>query len=253
MLDLANKTVLVTGGGRGIGRAIALAFAEHGAQVAVLGRNWDNIARVRDECEALGARALAQGCDVADVVEVGAAFAAVRAELGPIDILINNAGITASVKFSETDDTTWERIMRVNATGPFYCCRAAVPDMLARGGGRIISIASIAALNGIPYSSAYSASKHALLGLMRSLALELARNNITANAICPGWVETDMVEDAVQHIVAKTGRTPEQARASLLAMSSQQRMISAEEVAAAALRLAGPEGAAITGEAIVLP
>jgi NAD(P)-dependent dehydrogenase (short-subunit alcohol dehydrogenase family) len=156
------------------------------------------------------------------------------------------------VKFAETDDATWDRIMRVNATGAFYCCRAAVPDMIARGWGRIINIASYAALSGLPYSSAYSASKHALLGLTRSLALELARHNITANAICPGWVETDMVHEAVANIVAKTGRSDAEARASVLALAGQPRMLAPEEVANVALRLAGPDGAGTSGQAITI-
>jgi 3-hydroxybutyrate dehydrogenase len=142
--------------------------------------------------------------------------------------------------------------MRVNASGPFFCCRAAVPDMIARGGGRIINIASYAALSGIPYSSAYSASKHALLGLTRSLALELARYNITANAICPGWVETDMVHNAVANIIAKTGRSEEAARASILELAGQPRMIAPEQVAAVALRLAEPAGASTNGQAITI-
>jgi NAD(P)-dependent dehydrogenase (short-subunit alcohol dehydrogenase family) len=251
-VSLDNKIAVITGGGRGIGRAIALTLAGAGASVVVMGRNQANLERVREEAAALGQRAVLRVCDVADAAAVREAFTWVRETIGPADILVNNAGITASVKFAETDDATWERIMRVNVTGPFFCCRAVVPDMTARGCGRIINIASIAALHGIPYSSAYSASKHALLGLTRSLALELARNKITTNAICPGWVETDMLENAVQNIVAITGRTPDEARASILAMSGQQRMITAEEVAAVALRLAGPEGAGITGEAIVV-
>jgi NAD(P)-dependent dehydrogenase (short-subunit alcohol dehydrogenase family) len=248
---LDGKVALVTGGGRGIGRAIALALAGSGAAVAVTGRDTSKLDAVRAEIAAGGAKALAVGCDVADSRMVTAAFEQVRATLGPIDILVNNAGITASVKFTETDDATWEKIMRVNVTGPFYCCRAAVPDMIERGWGRIVNIASYAALTGIPYSSAYSASKHALLGLTRSLALELARYNITANALCPGWVATDMVQEAIANIMAKTGRTADEARASILALSGQRRMIEPEEVASAALRLAeagtaGPNGQAIT-------
>ncbi|MBC8161140.1 MAG: SDR family oxidoreductase [Roseiflexaceae bacterium] len=251
MISLSGIAV-ITGGGRGIGRAIALSFAQAGADVAVLGRTAAPLEQVREECLALGVRALAIPCDVADTAAVRAAFAAIRGELGPVDILVNNAGITASVKFAETDDATWERVMRVNVTGPFVCCREVVPTMIERGGGRIINIASIAALNGIPYSSAYSASKHALLGLTRSLALELARNGITANAICPGWVETDMLADTLQNIVAKTGRSAEDALASVLAISGQPRVITPDEVAAVALRLAGPDGAQTNGEAIVL-
>jgi NAD(P)-dependent dehydrogenase (short-subunit alcohol dehydrogenase family) len=140
----------------------------------------------------------------------------------------------------------------VNATGPFFCCREALPDMIERGWGRIINVASTAALSGIPYSAAYSASKHALLGLTRSLALELARQNITANALCPGWVETDMLRDAVANIVEKTGRTPEDARQRVLALGGQRRVITPEEVAAKALWLAGPDGANTNGQAIAI-
>src|SRR5262245_15381658 len=252
MSILTGKVALVTGAGRGIGRAVALALAEAGAAVAILGRDMARLGGVRAEIAEQGGTALALSCDVTDSAAVNQAFAAIHGQLGPIEILVNNAGITASVKFTEIDDATWDRIMRVNATGPFYCCRAAVPNMLARRSGRIINIASYATLNGIPYSAAYSASKHALLGLTRSLALEVVRSNITANAICPGWVETEMLHEALANIMAKTGRTEQAARASLLEMAGQSRMIMPEEVAAVALRLAGPDGAGTNGQAITL-
>jgi NAD(P)-dependent dehydrogenase (short-subunit alcohol dehydrogenase family) len=252
MAELDGKVALVTGGGRGIGRAVALTLAESGAAVAVAGRNAANLEHVVAEIAARGGRALALPCDVGDGTAVEAAVARARAALGPILILVNNAGITASVKFTETDDATWERIMRVNATGPFFCCRAVVPEMIAQGWGRIVNVASTAALTGIPYSAAYSASKHALLGLTRSLALELARHNITANALCPGWVETDMLHAAVASIVAKTGRTPAEARTSILELSGQRRVTTPEEVAAAALRLLGPEGAQVNGQVVTI-
>lgn len=252
MSELTGRVAIVTGGGRGIGRAVALALAHAGATVAVLGRNRLNLDQVRDEVVAAGGAAWAEACDVADVDEVHTAFARIRDRLGPAAILVNNAGVTASVKFAETDNATWERIMRVNATGPFFCCREVVPDMIAAGDGRIINIASVGALNGIPYSAAYSASKHALLGLTRSLALELAHSNITVNAVCPGWVETDMLHDAIHTITAKTGRTDDEVRAGMLSMSDQQRMITPDEVASVVLRLAGPGGTNTTGEAIVV-
>jgi len=252
MGSLDGKVALVTGGGRGIGRAIALALAGAGAAVAITGRNIDRLTAVRAEIADGGGRALALECDVADSGAVDAAFAQARAALGPIDILVNNAGITASAKIADTDDATWERIMRVNASGPFFCCRAAVPSMIVRGGGRIINIASYAALGGLAYAAAYSASKHALLGLTRSLALELARYGITANAICPGWVETDMVQNAISTIVAASGRSAAAARASILSSAGQPRMLAPEEVAAVALRLAGPEGAGTSGQAVTI-
>ena len=250
MSELAGQVALVTGAGRGIGRAIALAFAQGGAKVAVLGRNQTSLEQVRDEITANGGQALALPCDVSDAAAVRAAFGSVRTALGLVDILVNNAGIAASRKITAIDNETWAQIMQVNVTGPFYCCREAVPDMLQRGGGRIINIASMAALVGVPYSSAYSASKHALLGLTRSLALELGRNQITVNAICPGWVETDMLAEAVQSIIAKTGRSSADVRASLLASSNQRRMLTPEEIATEALRLAGPNGAGVTGTAV---
>ncbi len=251
MSTLAGRVAVVTGGGRGIGRAIALALAGHGAAVAVAGRDTARLAAVRAEIEARGGTALALGCDVTDSAAVARAFAEASAQLGPIDILVNNAGITASVKLAEMDDASWEQIMRVNVTGPFFCCRAAVPSMQARGWGRIINVASYAAIHGIPFSAAYSASKHALLGLTRSLALELGRAGITANALCPGWVESDMLDQSVANIMAKTGRSADDARAAMLALAGQPRTLTPEEVAAAALRLAGPAGDTINGQAIM--
>ena len=252
MAELDGKVALVTGGGRGIGRAIAIALASAGAAVIVTGRNAANLDQVAAEIAGRGGTALALVCDVADASAVQAAVVRARAALGPIAILVNNAGITTSVKFTEIDDATWERIMRVNATGPFFCCRAVVPDMIAQRWGRIINVASTAALNGIAYSAPYSASKHALLGLTRSLALELARYNITANALCPGWVDTDMLHAAVAKIVAKTGRSPDEARMSILALSGQPRVTTPAQVADAALRLAGAEGASVNGQAVLI-
>ncbi len=252
MGELDGRVALITGGGRGIGLAITRAFAAAGAAVAITGRSADVLA---DACAAItanGGVAIAVPGDVTDPEAVKSAFGMVRSTLGPIDILVNNAGVTASMKFAETDDATWDRIMRVNVTGPFYTCREAVPDMLARGWGRIINIASIAGLQGLPFSAPYSASKHALLGLTRSLALELGRNGITANALCPGWVETDMLNEAIRAIVARTGRSAQQARTNILYLSGQKRAITPEEVAAAALRLVGPESDTINGEAITI-
>ena len=246
-MKLKDRIAIVTGAARGIGFAIAERFAADGATVVM-----SDVDDAAGEAAAKSIGASYIHCDVSKSSEVNALVASVVKAHGAIDILVNNAGITASVKFAETDDATWERIMRVNANGPFFCCRAAAPDMIARKWGRIINIASYAGLSGIPFSSAYSASKHALVGLTRSLALELARYNITANAICPGWVETDMVRDAVANIVEKTGRSEGEARAGILALAGQQRVIAPEEVAAEALRLASPSGDGVSGEAILI-
>lgn len=253
MRQLEGKVALITGGGRGIGLAVAEALSTAGADVTLLGRNQHTLDQAAAGLQTQGGRVLALACDITDVTQVRNAFQQTRAALGAVAILVNNAGITASVKFAETDDETWEQIMRVNVTAPFYCCREAVPDMIAQGGGRIINIASVAAIQGLPYSSAYSASKHALLGLTRSLALELSRQNITANAICPGWVETDMLDQAISTIMAKTGRDAAAARASILTMAGQPRFVTPQEVAAEVVRLAEPEGAHISGQAIVIP
>lgn len=251
MAQLNGIVAVVTGAGRGIGAAIAETFAREGATVALLGRNTANLEQVAAGIASAGSTALPLPCDVSDEMAIEQAFAHIRAALGPVGILVNNAGVTASIKFQSTDTTTWEQIMRVNATGPFWCCRAAVGDMVQHG-GRIINIASIAGIEGLPFSSAYSASKHALIGLTRSLALELSRYGITANAICPGWVDTDMLRDAVANVVAKTGRDDGTARQSILALSEQQRALTPADVAAEVLRLAGPEGAGINGDVIVL-
>ncbi len=251
MGELTGKVALVTGGGRGIGRAVALTLAGAGAAVAVTGRNPGSLEETVAAIGAAGGRAIALPGDTGDPEVVRAAFAATRGAFGPVGILVVNAGITASMKLTDTPDALWEEIMRVNASGAFYCCKAAAPDMIAAGWGRIITIASIGGLQGMPYSAAYSASKHALIGLTRSLAGELARHGITVNAVCPGWTDTAMLEEAVANLMAKTGRAADEARAALLAAGNQARPVSPEEVAAVVLRLASPESQE-NGEAIVV-
>ncbi|MCS6879815.1 MAG: SDR family NAD(P)-dependent oxidoreductase [Oscillochloridaceae bacterium] len=251
MGELTGKVALVTGGGRGIGRAVALALAGAGAAVAVTGRHPGSLEETVAAIGAAGGRAMALTGDTGDPEAVRAAFAATRAAFGPVGILVVNAGVTASMKLTDTPDALWEEIMRVNASGAFYCCKAAVPDMIAAGWGRIITIASIGGLRGMPYSAAYSASKHALIGLTRSLAGELARHGISVNAVCPGWTDTAMLEEAVANLMAKTGRTAEEARAALLAAGNQSRPVTPEEVAAVVLRLARPDSRE-NGEAIVV-
>ncbi len=252
MNEVAGKVAVVTGGGRGIGRAIAVALAHASARVAVTGRSADVLHQTCAEISQHGGEAAAFPGDIADAGTVHNTFEQIRSTLGPVDILVNNAGMTASVKFTDMDDALWEQIMRVNATGPYLCCKAVVPHMIEQKWGRIVNIASIAALSGLPYSVSYSASKHALLGLTRSLALELGRYGITSNAICPGWTDTDMLHTAVANIVEKTGRTEDEARASVLALSKQPRVITPEEVAAVTLELVSAAGANRNGEAIVL-
>ncbi|MGC1730945.1 MAG: SDR family oxidoreductase, partial [Steroidobacteraceae bacterium] len=174
------------------------------------------------------------------------------ARFGAVDILVNNAGQAASAKFTETDPALWERILAVNLTGTYLCTRAAIPDMLKAGFGRIVNIASIAGLRGAAYISAYTASKHAVIGLTRALALEYAMRNVTVNAVCPGYVDTDIVRNAIANIRSKTGRSESEALAALLATNPQRRLIEPREVAHAVLWLCRPGAESVTGQSIIL-
>jgi NAD(P)-dependent dehydrogenase (short-subunit alcohol dehydrogenase family) len=241
---------VVTGASRGIGAAIAAALAAEGVRVSLLARDADTLATVAQHLGA--AQALAVTADVTDAESVTAAFAAARARFGPVDILINNAGQAASAKFTDTDAKLWNRILGVNLTGTYLCAREAVGDMLKGGFGRIVNIASIAGLRGAPYLSAYVTSKHAVIGLTRSLALEYATRNITVNAVCPGYVDTDIVKNAIANISHKTGRSAAEARATLVATNPQGRLVTSEEVADATLWLCRPGSDSVTGQSIVL-
>ncbi len=241
---------LITGGGRGIGRAIALAFAREGADAAVAARTLSEVEAVAEAIRALGRRAIAIPCDVTDPEAVAACVRKAEAELGPIQILVNNAGVAVSARLTETDDDLWQRHLMVNMTGAFYMSRAVLPGMLARRWGRIINVASTAARQGYAYTAAYTASKHGLLGLTRALALEVVEANITVNALCPGFVATDLTREAARRIAEKTGRSYEEAVRTLAAFSPQKRLIEPEEVAHVAVLLASEEAAGITGQGI---
>ena len=251
-MRLENRIALITGGGRGIGRAVAFEFAREGARVAVAARTVEQIERVAEEIKVeCGVETLAVACDVSDTESIAKAFAQVTEAFGRgVDILVNNAGVAESAPLVKTDDELWQRHIAVNLSGTFYCTRAALPSMIERGWGRIINVASIAGKTGAPYISAYTASKHGVLGLTRSVAVEVATKGVTVNAICPGYVETDMAAHAVENITARTGKTADEALDILKRMSPQNRLVTPEEVAALALLLASHEGRGITGQAI---
>ena len=252
-MRLAGRTAFITGGGRGIGRSVAHAFAREGARVFVVARTTVEVERVAGEIRAECGEGVASyaSCDVADPRSVEAAFDAAREFFGAgPDILVNNAGVAESSKFAETSDEFWRRHLDINLTGTFYCMRAALPSMVERGWGRVVNVASVAGKTGTPYVAAYAASKHGVLGLTRSAALEVARTGVTVNAVCPGYVDTDMTARAVENIRARTGRGAAEALEAIKRMSPQQRLVTPEEVAALALLLASHDGRGITGQAI---
>ena len=251
-MKLANRLALITGGGRGIGRAIALAFASEGASVAVIARTLKQVREVaRDIKKEFAVAALALKCDVRNGESVKDTFDRFRTHFGRgPDIVVNNAGVARSELFIRTDESFWEEHLSTNLGGTFRFTQGALPEMIERGWGRIINIASIAGKTGAPYISAYAASKHAVLGLTKSLATEVAAQGITVNAICPGYVDTDMTSQGIENIVAKTGKSAKQALNMLERMSPQNRLVTAEEVAALAVLLASEEGRGINGQAI---
>lgn len=247
--SISGKHALVTGGTRGIGLAIAKSLLEQGAKVTIVSRKLSSlqevVSKLRDYGDVNGVE-----LDVTDSAAVPVAFCSAVNHFGPVSILINNAGKAASAPFMKTDLALFNSMVSANLTSVFVCTQAVLPGMLEAKWGRIINISSTAGLAGYKYISAYCAAKHAVIGLTRSLALEVAQKGITVNAVCPGYTETDLVQEAIANIVQKTGRTKEQARAELAVNNPQGRMVQAEEVANAVTWLSMPASCAINGAAI---
>jgi 3-hydroxybutyrate dehydrogenase len=242
-----SSHALVTGGARGIGREIAAALSSAGAVVTILGRNRATL----DDVVAFGAAQFAVVADVADQAAVESAIAEAAARQ-PVDILVANAGAAESAPFGRSDAALFRRMWEVNFLGVVHATQAVLPGMLERRRGRIVAIASTAGLKGYAYVSAYAAAKHAVIGLVRSLALETAKSGVTVNAVCPGFTETDLLEGSIDNIMRKTGRSREQAVAELAKHNPQGRLVKPSEVADAVLWLCGEGAGAITGQAVAV-
>ena len=244
---LTDRVVFVTGGGRGIGRATALAFAAAGARTVVAARSVDQVEAVAAEVVQAGGRALPLVCDVTSGSSVASAVEETGRHFGPVDVLVNNAGYVESAPLTRVTDETWNRTLAVNLTGTFLCLRAVLPSMVERQRGRVISIASTAAEIGYAYTAAYCAAKHGVLGLTRSVALEVAAKGVTVNAICPGWVLTGMSGPQIEVIAAREGISIEAATEILLSEQPSKSFVTREQIGAAVAFLCTDAAAQITG------
>ena len=243
---IAGRHALVTGGGSGVGRATALALAQAGVDVTICGRRQAAL----DEVARENSRILAIAADVTDEAAMTALYEKAQAARGPIDLVIANAGMASSAPAARTTLSDWQHTLAVNLTGAFLTVKPALAGMAARKTGRIVFVASTAGLKGYAYVAPYVAAKHGVIGLMRALATENARTGVTVNAVCPGFVETDMLEESVARIAEKTGRSAAEARESLVSTNPQGRFIQPEEIAASVLWLCSQAAASITGQTI---
>lgn len=246
---LNDRHAVVTGGGSGIGAATAAVLLQAGARVTLMGRD---AARLDAQRAALrsGEMVACVSVDITDEDAVNAAFKRAAEGFGAVDILVNNAGQAQAAPFTQTDLALWKRMLDVNLTGAFLCARAVLPAMLARKTGRIVNVASTAGQVGYPYVAAYCASKHGVIGMTRALALEVATQGVTVNAVCPGYTETELLQASLEQITRKTSRSEAEARSILVRHNPQQRFVTPEEVANAVLWLCAPGSSAITGQSI---
>jgi NAD(P)-dependent dehydrogenase (short-subunit alcohol dehydrogenase family) len=249
----AGHHAVITGGGRGIGATIAETLARLGASVSLISRNAEVLQATANRLiKDHGANVATASADVADEAAVKKAIAALKAALGAPTILVNNAGVAISAPFLKSDAAFWRKVLDIDLMGAVYCTQAVLPAMIEAKWGRIINIASTAGVAGYAYISTYCAAKHGMIGLTRALAIETARTGVTVNAVCPGYVDTEMTAQTVANIVSKTGRSREEAIASLVSHNPQGRLIQPREVADAVAWLCGESAASVTGQSIAI-
>ena len=244
---LDGRHALITGGGTGIGAAAAQHLHTAGAKLSLLGRRMEPLQAVAEQVGGL-----AIGCDVTDPQQIANAFDEARTLNGPIDLLIVNAGIAESAPFHKMTRESWDRIIGVNLTAAFECARAAIPDLLKSDNGRLVFVASVASLRGVPYAAHYAASKHGLLGLMRSLAAEYAKTSLTVNAVCPGYVDTPMTDQSIARVSQLTGRDEQQSRGAIENMNASGRLVDPEAIGNMIAMLCLPLSRDINGAALTI-
>jgi 3-hydroxybutyrate dehydrogenase len=245
--ELEGRHALITGGGTGIGAAAARHLHAAGAKLSLLGRRMEPILAAAEE---LGGAAV--GCDVTDSDQIRKAFDEARTLNGPIDLLIVNAGIAESAPFHKMTRESWDRIVATNLTAAFDCTQSAIGDLLKSDNGRLVFVASVASLRGVPYAAHYAASKHGLLGLMRSLAAEYAKTNLTVNAVCPGYVDTPMTDQSVARVSQITGRSEGDARSAITEMNASGRLVDPAAIGNVIAMLCLPLSRDISGAAVTI-
>ena len=244
---LEGRHALITGGGSGIGAAAAIELGNAGAKLSLLGRRMPAL-----QGTAIRTGGTAFQCDVTDPAQIERAFGEARATNGPIDILVVNAGIAESASFHKMSRESWDRIIATNLTAAFDCARLGIGDLLKSDSGRLIFVASVASLRGVPYAAHYAASKHGLLGLTRSLAAEYAKTNLTVNAVCPGYVDTPMTDQSVARVSEITGRSEEDSRTAITAMNASGRLVDPQGIGNVILMLCLPLSRDINGAAVTI-